>query len=206
MTVRAKLRPFYRHIFHPFNGFWELKHEKVGNVRTATVFLLLLVAADYLGKQFSGFIYHSGETKDISLLYELAVIFVPFILFCVANYGVTTLMDGKGKFSDIYIACAYALLPVILFTFFLIPVSRITIMQEQSLYNLFNEIGMVWSGLLVFTALMVIHDYSFGKNLAAVLLTLLGMAAVVFLALLLFSLIQQIYNFFYLMLRELALR
>ncbi|MGO4843943.1 hypothetical protein AB4144_67850, partial [Rhizobiaceae sp. 2RAB30] len=39
---------------------------------------------------------------------------LPFILFCVANWSLTTLMDGEGKFLEIITAVGYSLLPFII--------------------------------------------------------------------------------------------
>ena len=44
-------------IFHPFDGFWDLKHEKRGSRKAATVIVLLLIANATLSSRFTGFLY-----------------------------------------------------------------------------------------------------------------------------------------------------
>ena len=50
-------------------------------------------------------------------------------------------------------------------------------------------------GLLVISGSMVIQDYTFSKNLLTVILSVLGMAAIMFLVLLLFSLTGKLWGF-----------
>ena len=42
MTVLKQLKYSFTLIFHPFDGFWDLKHEKRGSAKAALVILALL--------------------------------------------------------------------------------------------------------------------------------------------------------------------
>lgn len=53
---------------------------------------------------------------------------------------------------------------------------------------------------------MTIHQYTVGKTLLTVLIAIVGMAAILFLFLLFFALIQQLMNFLYIFYKEMTLR
>ena len=40
---------------------------------------------------------------------EIVYVVVPVLFFCIANWSLTTLMDGEGKFVEIFISTCYAL-------------------------------------------------------------------------------------------------
>ena len=59
MVLLKQLRYSLYLIFHPFDGFWDLKHERRGSRKAATVILLILVINSILKTQFTGFLYNS---------------------------------------------------------------------------------------------------------------------------------------------------
>ena len=56
-------------------------------------------------------------------------------------------------------------------------------------------IGVGWTVILLFSAVKAVHRYSFGKTVAAVLLTIAAMVIMLILLILFMSLIQQIWTF-----------
>ncbi|WP_223829787.1 YIP1 family protein [Paenibacillus arenilitoris] len=183
-------------MFHPFKGFWELKFEKKGKIWFALLLLLLLSLLYVLKRQFTGFIFNPNVDADsVNLLDEVKFIVLPFLLWCVANWSLTTLMDGEGKFKEIVTAAAYALLPVILMQIPLILLSNVITLQEGSFYRLLESAGFAWFFALLFVGMLTVHQYTVGKTIATMLLTLLVMGIVIFLGLLFFSLAQQMLSF-----------
>jgi hypothetical protein len=63
---------------------------------------------------------------------------------------------------------------------------------EVGLITLVVSIAFVWMGLLVFFATMVTHDYSMFKNIITFLGTIVGMALIMFVAILFTTLIGKI--------------
>ena len=68
--------------------------------------------------------------------------------------------------------------------------------QEEAAFLTFIRIfGIAWSGVLVFTGFMSIHQFSFSKTVLSILLTLVGIAIMIFLAILFVGLMQQVVSF-----------
>lgn len=58
-----------------------------------------------------------------------------------------------------------------------------------------STIGYVWVGLLLFFGIMITHDYQLVKNILTVIGTIVGMAFIMFLAILFSTLIGKIVGF-----------
>ena len=96
MEVLQSLRYSLYLIFHPFDGFWDLKHEKKGNLRTALLIVAMVSVTFILRRQLTGFILNEVKLRELNIIVEILSISLPFFLWCVANWCVTTLMDGEG--------------------------------------------------------------------------------------------------------------
>ena len=62
-------------MFHPFDGFWDLKHEKRGSFSTAVILLVLWMLSVICTDQFTGFILNYVETEKVNLFFECVVAF-----------------------------------------------------------------------------------------------------------------------------------
>ena len=181
-------------IMHPFDGFWDLKHEKRGSVRAGSTFLAIAIATFYYNSIGAGYVTNP-EGEYITLLGALTGVCVPLALWIIANWCLTTLFDGEGSMKDIYIACTYSLLPMILTMIPATIVSNFILANEVKTVSLITTIGLVWMGMLIFFGTMVIHDYTIGKNLITVVATLVGMICIMFIAILFSTLLGKLVGF-----------
>lgn len=206
MKTAQQLKYAWYVIFHPFKGFWDLKHEKKGGVTAASILLAAACLLSILQYTLTGYVVSDNSIQSFNIFLQIAIPLVPFVLWCVANWGTTTLMDGEGSFRDIYIATGYALTPVILIQTPLILLSNVINLEEVPFYIFFANVSTLWMVLLIFVGTMTIHQYSGAKTLMTSILTIVGMAILVFLALLFVALIQQVAAFIGLVYKEIALR
>ncbi|WP_238590847.1 YIP1 family protein [Paenibacillus beijingensis] len=193
-------------IFHPFKGFWELKFENKGKVWFSLLLLLVLSLLYALKRQYTGFIFNPGVDQVVNIFNEIKFIVLPFFLWCVANWSLTTLMDGEGKFKEIFVASAYALIPIVLMQIPLILLSNAITMQEGSFYRLLESIGFLWFFGLLFVGMLTVHQYSVSKTIVTMVLTIIVIGIVVFLGLLFFSLAQQMLSFVTTVFKEIMFR
>lgn len=206
MEVLGSLRYSLYLIFHPFDGFWDLKHEKKGNLKTALIIVAMVSAIFILRRQLTGFILNEVKLSELNIIVEILSIVLPFFLWCVANWCVTTLMDGEGSFKDIVITSAYALIPLILINVPLIIFSNVITLEEAAFYNFFDVLSLVWTIILLILGTSVVHQYSLTRTILTCICIVVGMGLIIFIALLFFSLLQQMYAFFYTIYQEIALR
>jgi len=186
--------PFYLTI-HPFQGFWDVKYEKKGKVQIALSILLILTVIVILKRQFTGFIVNFSNPAELNSVDELLFIVLPFFLFCIANWAITTLMDGEGKFSEIIIVTAYALLPMVIIYGATTIISNFITFEEAPLFFFLETAALLWFFGLLFVGIMTAHQYSAMKTIITFMLTVIVMGVIIFLGLLFFSLIQQMFTF-----------
>ena len=184
-------------MLHPFDGFWDLKREKRGNIKSALLIAVLFFILYAVRLQFGGYITTGTVSSEVNVLYNLALIFLPLCFWVIANWCITTLMDGKGTFKDIVIATCYALKPYVIFSIPMLLVSRIIGEDELVFYNFANAVIIIWVFVLLFVGLMITHDYSLSKAVLSVLLILVGICLIIFILLLFIHIIQEVYLFIY---------
>lgn len=191
---------------HPFDGFWDLKYENKGKLRMALGILLALTLTMIVKRQYVGYVVNYNHPLALNSINELKYIIFPFLLWCLANWSLTTLMDGEGKFAEIVITTGYALLPLILINIPNILLSNVITLREASFYHLLDALATLWFVWLLFIGTMTVHQYTVLKTITTMLLTLAVVGIIIFLGLLFFNLIQQIVSFVYTVYQELSLR
>ena len=193
-------------IWHPADGFWDLIHAKRGSYAAANFIVLITLLTHIWKLQFTSFVIMNVNWNRINIFKEMATIILPLAIFCICNWGVTTLFDGKGHLGDIYMGTAYALTPYPIIQLVLIVLSNFVTRDEASFYWVFSDISFIWVVILLFMAMMMIHAYSFGKTLLFTIFTLFGMCVFVFIMLLFFSMISQGVAYFISLGREVVFR
>ena len=193
-------------ITHPFDGFWDLAHEHKGNFWAATTFLILFLLTYVLKLMYTSFQFITAPIQYINVFQRAASLALPFIILCFANWALTTLFDGKGRFKDIYIAMCYCLVPYILIQLPLIFISNIITFDEESFYTVLMGFSLVWCLFLAFVALRQGHDFGPGKTILFIIGTILGACVVIFIVLVFFSLLSDAVGFFVSLYREIAFR
>ncbi|MCL2175220.1 MAG: YIP1 family protein, partial [Treponema sp.] len=133
-------------------------------------------------------------------------ILLPVGLWTLANWSLTTLMDGKGRMSEIYMAICYALAPSVIINIILIILSQFITFDEGAVYWVLAGFAALWTGILIFTAMMMIHDYSPVKTILSSLLTIVGMGVIVFIFVIFFSLISDAISYFMSLYKEIIFR
>lgn len=193
-------------IFHPFDGFWDLSHENRGSLAAAHTLLGLFLVTWILRLMCTNFQFMTAQLQYINIYEQCASLLIPFLIFCVANWGLSTLFDGKGRFKDIYMAMCYALTPFILIQLPLVALSHMISFDEYAYYSVLSGISIIWSLGLAFVALMEVHDYSAGKTVVFLLATVFGVMVILFLILVFFSLLGDAVAYFVSLYREIVFR
>jgi tetratricopeptide (TPR) repeat protein len=194
-TIKDELFYAFRVIYHPFDGFWEIKKEARGSVRSATIIVILLILTFIYKSMGTGFLFRTVDVEYVNIMNDILNVLIPLILWCVASWGLTTLMSGEGSLKDIYIMTAYSLTPMILLNIPVVIASNFLVQEEVQFMSFFVSLAYVWTIGLIFFGSMVIHDYHFNKNLITMILAIVGMGVIMFLALLFITLSQRIWEF-----------
>lgn len=193
---------------HPFEGYWDLKYDRNRKFTLIISFCVLFLVAvtNILGSQYSGFLVHVYNPEAMNSVMEIVYVIVPVLFWCVANWSLTTLMDGEGKFVEIFTSTCFALLPLVIIQFPWIWLSNLVSLQETAFYYFSNSVAVLWFVYLLFVGNMTVHQFSPSKTIGIMMLTLVAMGFMAFIGLLFFSLVQQIVAFISVIYQELVMR
>ena len=198
---------FSKHLlFHPFDGFWDMKREGRGSLIFALLLVGLWIVTNILSRQVTGFLFTETTVSTVDLPAEIRNVAVLFLLFTVGNWSITTLMGGEGTFRDIAMTFGYACLPLSLIGIPLSFVSNVLTYSEAGYVAIIQGAAWGWFFFLLFFGLLTVHQYSFGKTVATVLLTVAAMAVLTFVAMVFMELIVNMVGFVTALFQEIMLR
>jgi len=211
--TRLKNRRFIRELAmakkvlrHPLDTFYEVRRENKGSVKTAAVLYFLLFIVFFFTLYFPGFIFSTSLVEDLGLILLATIFIVVLGLFIVINYLVSTINEGEGSLSKVFIGTAYAFSPFILFGIPITVVSRIITLNEAFFYHFALQIVISWSLLLLFLMIKEVHDFEFGKTVKNSVLTIFGSMVTILVVFIFYILLNQVYQFIYSLAREVLIR
>lgn len=193
-TMSPYAYPFYI-CMHPRDGFLELKANKKGSLAVTTIIVALWLFVEVFRRTATGYDMNNYTAEDSSLFRTSIITIMIYFMVCLSNWCFCTLLDGKGRLRDICVVAAYSLVPYIIVRFITVPLSWVLTGNESVFLNYAVIIAEVWCAAIAFSGLEEIHEYSIPKTVLAVFLTFVGLVIILFVALMLLMLFQQVYFF-----------
>jgi len=193
-TMSPYLYPFYI-CSHPRDGFLELRANKKGSPTVVVITVALWLFVEMFYRVATGFDMNAFSAAETSLLRTGVVTVAMFVMVCLSNWCICTLMEGKGKLLDICVVGANALLPYIIVRFLTTILSWVFAGDEQVFLTYAVVVSELWGCLIAFCGLQEIHEYTFVKTIAAIFLTIVCLIIMFFIVLMLLILFEQLYFF-----------
>ena len=145
--------------------------------------------------QYSGFLFNGHKPDSINVLLIFAQTIGLFFLMVIVNNALSTFMDGESTLRQLWISCAYALLPFLMLKAVSFVLSHTMSLEESVWITAINGCATVWLVWQIICAVQTMQQYTLGKTVTSLLLTVVGLAVVLFIAFLFFSLLQQVWSF-----------
>ncbi len=186
--------PFYN-LLHPSDGMSEMRYNKKESLPLAILFMVLWYMSAVIIRQYEDYIFNGTNKNDINIFMIFATTVGIVLIGCVANWAITTLVDGKGTFKNIFIYCSYAFIPSTVAALIVTFISHYMIKNEAVFVQAILLIGYAWTAILLFIGMMNVHDFTFKKAVLMTILTAIGMLLIVFLLMLLTVLYSQVATF-----------
>ena len=186
----------FRFLRHPEDSVYEARKNNRASVLSCTIILLLIFAEYILGLVYTGFIFNNTIIEETILLKEGVKILIPIILFVIANYLMSSLMEGEGRFKDIYVSVVSSLTPIVVMYPLIILISNLLTLQESFLYTFFIIVMFIWSGILLFMDIKNTHNYTVGQTFVNVLLTVFMVVILILVILVIYVMSYQVISFF----------
>ncbi len=186
--------PFYN-LLHPSVGMSEMRYNKKESLPLALLFAFLWYASAVIMRQYEDYIFNDTDINNLNIFMILATTIGILLVGCIANWAITTLVDGKGSFRNIFIYASYALIPSTVAALIVTVISHFMIQNEAVFVTALLFVGYAWTAILLFMGMMTVHDFTTKKAILMVLLTAVGMLVIVFLMMLLVVLYSQLSTF-----------
>lgn len=191
---------------HPVNSFTDLKYKNKGSVAVGLVIALVYYITSVLSVTNGGFLFTSFDSFSFNALFTLARTAGLIILWSVANWGICSLLEGKGRLKDVFCVTTYSILPLIFYNIIFLVMSNILPLSAAVFLNGVNVVSLLYTAFLLIVGMITVHEYSFKKFILTSVLTVLGMILVVFIGFVMAILLQQLFNFFVTVYAELVYR
>lgn len=191
---------------HPVLAYAEFKEEKKAKMSVAVVLLFLASIVSMLQYVYTGPVLNANDPTKFNSITTIIYTMCPVIILSIANWSVTTLMNGKGKMGEIFKMGCYSYFPVIICGIIGVIASNFVTEDEAMLVTLVYIIGYALMAYMIFMGLVCLHEYGIVKTLATVVVTLVATCVIAFIALLIFDLSQQIYGFLHSLYNEIVTR
>lgn len=197
----------FRFIKHPADSFYYIKRNLRGSLLFALLLYAWVVVVRILALYVTGFVFSPYPSPsyirvDTQVIYTI----LPLILWNVANYLVSTISDGEGRFRDVVIGSAYSLFPYALFALPIALLSNVLTLSEIFIYRFSTQLMWAWTGLMLFIMVKEVHNYSFSETVKNILTTLFTMAIILLAGYILYVLFGQLYDFIWAIVQEVGLR
>jgi hypothetical protein len=134
------------------------------------------------------------------------IVIAGFFLYVLVNYLVSTLNDGEGRLSDVFIATSYVLIPFIIFTLPMTFLSHFLTYNEAFIFDFYHQIIFLWTLLLIVLSVKGIHNYTFLETIKNILIIIFGMFILVLIGLLIYSFMGQLIEFILSVIKEVIYR
>lgn len=193
-TMSPFAYPFYI-CKHPRDGFLELRANKKGSSTVVLITVLCWLFVELFYRTATDYDMNLFEAADTSLLRTAIVTVLMFVMVCLSNWCICTLMEGKGRMIDICVVAANALVPYIIVRFLTTMLSWFFAGEEQVFLTYAVTVSQIWGAIIAFSGLQEMHEYSFVKTIYSIILTIVALIIMFFITLMVLMLFEQLYFF-----------
>jgi tetratricopeptide (TPR) repeat protein len=197
----------FRFIKQPADSFYYIKKDLRGSLKFAFLIYAWIVLVWVLSLYVTGFVFNRNTVLAfIPVEGEIANVLLLLFIWNAANYLVSTISDGEGRVRDVIIGTAYSLFPYALFALPIALISNVLTLNELFIYSFSLNLVWAWVGIMLFTMVKEIHNYTFWETVRNILVTLFTMALFVLTGYILYVLFNQLFEFVSAILQEVRLR
>ncbi len=203
---KEKWQYFFSVFGHPMDTFYWIRRQEKGSVPIAILLVFLFGCSFSANRLLSSFLVNDVDPRGVNSLFEVLGVMLFYLLICVSNWSITSLMEGEGRMKDIAIAIGYGTFPMTIAMVLSTIVSQFLDLDAAAFYTLIIVIGIAYGAIIMICGIMTVHNFSLGKTVVTLLLTFLAMLIIIFIILLVANMISMVVMFFRSIYTELVYR
>ena len=152
-----------RLLSHPVLGYTEFKEDKKGKLSVGIGMVLIYALLTIIRYNADGIIINKNDPTKFNSILLIVYAVMPLVILSVANWSISTLMDGKATMKQIFTMGGYSYFPLIIFGIINVVLSNFLTVDEAQIITLLSVLGFVLMGYMIFMGLVVIHEYGVAK-------------------------------------------
>lgn len=203
MGIWGGIKYSYNVLVHPLDTI-EGIHYKKTKINMAVPLIIMVTA--YVVRIAYIFVVHyplaSIDVTDANLVFEAVKLFLIPLTWVPAAFAATSISEGESKFSEIFFTAILALIPFIVINIPLMFLSNIMSKTQQSWYGIFSAASYIWMFLLLFASMKILNNYSFGKTIRMIIITIFMMLVIWLVAGLFYVLFARLVQFIFEVMKE----
>lgn len=189
----------------PFKAFGDIKLEGRGSVKSCIIFLVLMCILNILQVSYSGYVVNYNMVYFFNIFTSILGTLAQVLLLCIANWSVTVLINGSGSFKEIFMVNMYAMYPMLYLNSIYIILTNVLTLDEMAIAYFFVSLAGIMYFLYVFIGLIVVHEFTFTRAVASILLTIFSLLIILFIALLIATMANELIRFVQVVYKEIIL-
>lgn len=189
----------------PFKAFDDVKYCDDGSLVFSIVVIILFGWISLIRYRYTGFMVAFVDIENVNVPMIVGSAILPYAAFIVGNWAVGVLMSGKGKVVHITKVVGYSLYPACWLNLAGTILSNFVTEDEAALVGALFTFGTVLFFFYMFIGTIMVNQYTFTKNVATLLLSVVAMLIICFVLMLFATLLAQFVNDWAQIFREIAM-
>ena len=183
-------------IFNPVVTLRTIQYGR-GKLKAYPVFILLALIPIIRVLVIFGTHYplRSVNPENADFAVEIVTYLVPVVAFVVANFCITSLVNGETLLSEALISGAFSMMPYLLFSIPLMALSHVMSLTEGGIFGSLQSILILWCVILMFVSVKETNDFTFAKTFFVFILIALSILLILAIVLLVYALFNQLITF-----------
>ena len=171
-----------------------MKYYDDGSLVFSIVVIILYGWISLIRYRYTGFMVNFVDIDNVNVPLIVGSAILPYVAFIAGNWAVGVLVSGKGKMVHITKVVGYALYPACWLNLAGTILSNFVTEDEAALVSALFVFGTILFFFYMFIGTIMVNQYTFTKNVAALLLSVVAMLIICFVAMLFATLLAQFVN------------
>ena len=190
----------------PVDAYYDIRRKRKATVASATILYLWYIVLQITDIYVVGLLFNTHDLNHVNLLEVLVGAIGPVALFILCNYLVSSITEGEGKASDLYIGLAYCMTPYLIAALPLQIITNVLVQNESFVYHFPMLLVIGWSVILFFMMVQEMHNYTFKQTVKNLLITLCTIFLFLLIGFIIYLLFGQLRDFVVSIVQEVAIR
>ncbi len=183
----------FSYLKNPADASYEIKRKDRVGYFPATI-LLGLYFLFYIHYIYElNFLFNFRVLSAINIGEEMIKIFLPIILWVLANYLIGSIREGEGRFKDVYITTIFSIFPFFIALPILTFMSQALTYNEAFLLDFIQTIALILTIIYFFFMVKETHYYTIKETLQSIFISAFTMVMLMLGTFIIYMLLNELF-------------